>query len=103
MTGTTNLISKMQNTGKRFIKAFIDAQEFQQRIWVVSIQQAAHQQGHVLNDTYVISEDNFDIPMQWMHKKGYSADLINKVDKMKPSQVLTLQVNDIQHSLMRVK
>ena len=103
MTGTTSLISVLKNTGKRFINAMLDAQEFQQRIWVVSIQKMENQQGHVLNDTYLVNEDSFDTPMQWMHKKGYSADLINKVDKMKPSQVVTLQLNNIQHSLMRVK
>lgn len=103
MTGSISLINRLKKAGKRFIKEFVDAQEFQQRIWVVSIQQSANQQGSALNDTYLVSEDNFETPMQWMHNKGYSSDHINRIEKMKTSQVLTLQVYNIQHSLMRVK
>jgi len=88
---------------RKLIQAFQEAQEFQQRVWIVSIQKGAKQQGGVLHDTYVVNEDGFDIPMQWMNNKGYSADSIKKVDKMSRSQVITIILGNYQHSLMRVK
>ncbi|HEY5715604.1 MAG TPA: hypothetical protein VIS54_04265 [Psychromonas sp.] len=88
---------------KRFVKAFQEAQEFQQRVWVVSIQKSDKQQSGVLQDTYVINEDCFDRPMQWMNSKGYSPESIKKVDKMGRSQVVTIISGNYQHSLLRVK
>lgn len=97
------MINKLKSAGKSLIKGFVDAQQFQQRIWVVSIQTGVNQQGSILNDTYLVSEDDFENPMQWMHKKGYSQAQIENIDKMKLSQVVTFTVSDIEHSLMRVK
>ncbi|MEH6454318.1 MAG: hypothetical protein V7782_14905 [Psychromonas sp.] len=97
------MITKLKSAGKALIKAFVEAQQFHKRIWVVSIQSGLNQQGSILNDTYLVSEDDFETPMQWMHKKGYTTDLIDKIDSMKLSQVFTLKVNGIEHSLMRVK
>jgi len=87
----------------KFVQAFQDAQEFQQRIWVVSIQKGGERQGSAFNDTYVINEDGFDSPMQWMNNKGYTAENIEKVDNMQCSQVVTVEFENYQHSLMRVK
>ncbi|MFT5654002.1 MAG: hypothetical protein ACI8UC_001060 [Psychromonas sp.] len=88
---------------KRFVKAFQSYQEFQQRIWVVSIQKGDQQKKSVFNDTCLVNEDCFDTPMDWMSDKGYSVESIKKVDKMKCSQVLTIEFENYRHSLMRVK
>ena len=88
---------------RKFIQACKEIQEFQQRVWIVSIQKGDKQQGGVLHNTYVINEDGFDSPMQWMNNKGYSPESINKVDKMSRSQVVTIILGNYQHSLVRVK
>ncbi|HEY7864600.1 MAG TPA: hypothetical protein VIC51_01195 [Psychromonas sp.] len=88
---------------KGSVKAFQSSQEFQQRIWVVSIQKGDQQKKRILNDTYVVNEDSFDTPMHWMNNKGYSAENIKKVDNMQRSQVLTIELENYSHSLMRVK
>ncbi|MFT7053156.1 MAG: hypothetical protein ACJAU1_000708 [Psychromonas sp.] len=88
---------------KGFVKAFQSSQEFQQRIWVVSIHKGSLQKKSVFNDTYLVNEDSFDTPMHWMNIKGYSAESIKKVDKMQRSQVVTIELGNYCHSLMRVK
>jgi len=88
---------------RRFVKAFQATQEFQQRIWVVSIQNGEQHTKSVFNDTYLVNEDSFDTPMHWMESKGYSAESIKKVDKMQRSQLLTIEFENYRHSLMRVK
>jgi len=93
----------LETVWKRFVTAFQSSQEFQQRIWVVSIQNGSEQKKSVFNDTYLINEDSFDTPMHWMNNKGYSAESIKKVDKMQRSQVLTVELENYRHSLMRVK
>ncbi|MGB5445130.1 MAG: hypothetical protein WBM99_06440 [Psychromonas sp.] len=87
---------------KKFIQAFQETQEFQQRVWVVSIAKN-EQQGGTLQNTYIINEDGFDRPMQWMNNKGYSPESIHKVDKMGRSQVVTVVAGSYLHSLLRVK
>lgn len=41
--------------------------------------------------------------MQWMVKRKYSAEMIEKVDIMKRSQVIVLMLNNVEHRLIRVK
>ena len=71
--------------------------EFQQRIWVVSIIKDAY------TDTFIVNEGSFEEPMQWMHRKGYSAEMLARVDAMARSQVVQLELGGQCHRLMRVK
>ncbi|MEB6607349.1 hypothetical protein [Aeromonas sanarellii] len=71
--------------------------EFQQRIWVVSIIKDAY------TDTFIVNEGSFEEPMQWMHRKGYSAEMLARVEAMARSQVIQLELGGQQHRLMRVK
>ncbi len=88
---------------KKLIQACSEIQQFQERIWIVSIQQRSGQQSKLLNDTFVVSEDSFQCPMQWMKKRGYSVEYIKSIDKMQRSQTLHIQLENSQHSLLRVK
>ncbi len=97
------LASWLTLKGTKLTRACAEIQEFQQRVWIVSIQQKSVQQSHLLNDTFVVSEDSFQCPMQWMKKRGYSVAYINRVDKMQRSQTLTIQLENSEHSLLRVK
>ncbi|MFG0764659.1 hypothetical protein [Aeromonas media] len=76
---------------------FAELSEFQQRIWVVSIIKDAY------TDTFIVNEGSFEEPMQWMHRKGYSAEMLARVDAMARSQVVQLEFGGQRHRLMRVK
>ena len=76
---------------------FAELSEFQQRIWVVSIIKDAY------TDTFIVNEGSFEVPMQWMHRKGYSAEMLARVDAMARSQVVQLEFGGQRHRLMRVK
>ncbi len=71
--------------------------EFQQRIWVVSIVKESY------TDTFVVNEGGFEEPLQWMRRKGYSAEMLARVEAMARSQVLQLECAGQHHRLMRVK
>lgn len=71
--------------------------EFQQRIWVVSITNDNY------TDTFIVNEGSFEEPMQWMQRKQYNADMLQRVDAMQRSQVIQFELGDIRHRLMRVK
>ena len=72
--------------------------DFQSRVWVVSVYQGVHK-----GESYVVNEDSFSEPMQWMKRKGYSAVMIEQVDQMRRSQVEEFELEDVKHRLMRVK
>lgn len=97
------LVSVMVINWQKLTQACSDIQQFQERIWVVSIQSTSGPQNTLLNDTFLVSEDGFDRPMQWMEKQGYQADMIKSVDKMQRSQTLNIQLEKSLHSLIRVK
>ncbi|PQJ85031.1 MULTISPECIES: hypothetical protein [Aliivibrio] len=72
--------------------------EFQSRIWVINIHE-----GTLNDESFIINEDNFQEPMQWMVKRQYTSEMIEKVDAMKRSQIVVLMLNNVEHRLMRVK
>lgn len=76
---------------------FAELSEFQQRIWVVSIVKESY------TDTFVVNEGGFEEPLQWMRRKGYSAEMLARVEAMARSQVLQLECAGQHHRLMRVK
>ena len=71
--------------------------EFQQRIWVVSICNSS------ATDTFIVSEDSFHEPMQWMLRKGYTEEMLQKINQLKRSQAVQLELNGINHQILRVK
>lgn len=72
--------------------------EFQSRIWVINIHE-----GSLNDESFIINEDNFQEPMQWMVKRQYTSEMIEKVDAMKRSQIIVLMLNNVEHRLIRVK
>lgn len=102
-----NLFNKMavllSTNWKNFTQFCSQTQQYQDRVWIVSIQQKNGQNSHLFNDTFVVSEDSFDNPMQWMEKQGYQPEIINNVDNMQRSQTIKIELESSLHSLMRVK
>ena len=80
-----------------------NVQAFQERAWIVSIEREGSEPGSILKDTFVVSEDDFSSPMSWMHKRHFSQQAINQIDKMGRSQVLIVNIAGLAHHLIRVK
>lgn len=59
--------------------------------------------GEHKGESYVVNEDTFSEPLQWMKKKGYQESMLNKVEAMKRSQILEFDLGRVKHRLMRVK
>ncbi|TKE91280.1 hypothetical protein FCV53_11715 [Vibrio sp. F12] len=77
---------------------FSELLDFQSRIWVVHIFEDS-----ITDQSFVINEDGFKEPLEWMKKRAYQAVMLERVEKMKISQVIEIQFEDKMHRLMRVK
>lgn len=81
------------------IKSFFnEVLDFQSRIWVIHIVEEA-----ITDQSFVINEDGFKEPLEWMKKRGYTQNMLERVEKMGISQVIELQLGETSHRLMRVK
>ncbi|MGE6202052.1 hypothetical protein ACLH0M_21045, partial [Aeromonas media] len=89
------VIGQLRALASKVATLFAELSEFQQRIWVVSIIKDAY------TDTFIVNEGSFEEPMQWMHRKGYSAEMLARVDAMARSQVVQLELGGQCHRLMR--
>ncbi|MEL7290374.1 MAG: hypothetical protein AAGJ78_04335 [Pseudomonadota bacterium] len=78
--------------------SLLDVLDFQSRVWVVSVFAGEHK-----GESYVVNEDSFTEPMQWMKGKGYSERMIQQIEKMPRSQVKEFELETVKHRLMRVK
>jgi len=76
----------------------IPLMEFQQRIWVVCIGQ-----GTAMSDTFVVSEDGFNEPLEWMKRKGYDVVMLARVEALCRSESTIFNINGLKHYLLRVK
>ena len=89
---------KMMVQAKRWLlEQLTGILEFQQRIWVISIC------NNSATDTFIVNEDSFHEPMQWMMRKGYTEDMLQKINQLKRSQAVQLELNGICHQVLRVK
>ncbi len=77
---------------------FQDVLDFQSRIWVITISG-----GGLKEESFVINEDSFKEPLQWMKRKSYSEEMLQRVENMKLSQIQIFHVGDLEHRLLRVK
>ena len=91
-------MDKPSSLWQRFKTAAIDVLDFQSRVWVVNIRSSTLQ-----DESFVVSEDNFKQPLQWMKKKQFDTEMLEKVEKMKVSQVLVFHIEGVKYRLLRVK
>lgn len=68
------------------------------RIWIVQVDE-----GGLKNQSFIVDEDNFQQPMEWMLNKHYSATDLENVNNMKCSEVCTVTLAAAKHSLIRAK
>ena len=57
----------------------------------------------LLTNHLSVMNDAFKEPLEWMRKRDYHSKMLDRVDKMKISQVIEIQFEDKMHRLMRVK
>ncbi|UPS12758.1 hypothetical protein J6320_02975 [Vibrio alginolyticus] len=88
----------MKNILNKIAKVMGEVLDFQARVWVVNVYAGEHK-----GESYVVNEDAFSEPLQWMKKKGYQESMLNKVEAMKRSQILEFDLGRVKHRLMRVK
>ncbi|MEX3073352.1 hypothetical protein AB3Y13_16465 [Vibrio alginolyticus] len=86
-----NLLKKIQN-------ALSEVLDFQSRIWVVNVYS-----GPQKGESFIVNEDSFSAPLQWMKRKGYNTSMLQQVETMERSQIVEFDLNDVKHRLMRVK
>ncbi|WP_409996861.1 hypothetical protein [Photobacterium rosenbergii] len=91
-------MNKPTSLWQRFKSAAADVLDFQSRVWVVNIRSSTLQ-----DESFVVSEDNFKQPLQWMKKKQFDAEMLEKVEEMKVSQVLVFHIEGVRYRLLRVK
>ncbi|TOA92056.1 hypothetical protein CGK17_13755 [Vibrio parahaemolyticus] len=88
----------MKNLFQKFTQVMSEILDFQARVWIVNAYAGEHK-----GESYVVNEDTFSEPLQWMKKKGYQESMLNKVEAMKRSQILEFDLGRVKHRLMRVK
>ena len=88
----------LSNSLSKLKSYFSELLDFQSRIWVVHIFEDS-----ITDQSFVINEEGFKEPLEWMKKRDYQARMLDRVDKMKISQVIEIQFEDKMHRLMRVK
>ncbi|WP_442958452.1 hypothetical protein [Photobacterium frigidiphilum] len=87
----------IQTLWQRFSSSCLAVMDFQQRVWIVSI-------GEGLScDTFVVDEDSFTEPLQWMKRKHYTNTMLVQVSNMKRSQAKVFNLEGIPHRLIRVR
>lgn len=83
---------------QRINKHLSDILDFQSRVWVVNIYEGEGKGG-----SFVLNEDNFSQPLQWMKHKGYNVPMLLEIDNMKRSQVIEFDIKMAKHRILRIK
>ncbi|GAL16061.1 hypothetical protein JCM19233_7083 [Vibrio astriarenae] len=88
----------MRTLLNRLKQTLLNNLDFQGRVWVVNVFEGPHK-----GESFIVNEDSFERPYQWMKNKGYSDEMIAKIDSMARSQVSIFNLGEVKHRLMRVK
>lgn len=88
----------MKNILNKLKQTIGEVLDFQARVWVANVYADEHK-----GESYVVNEDSFSEPLQWMKKKGYKDSMLTKVESMTRSQVIEFDLGSVKHRLMRVK
>jgi len=81
-----------------FCQVLLAQLDSKKRIWIVQVDE-----GGLKNQSFIVDEDNFQQPMEWMLNKHYSATDLNNVNNMKRADVVSVKLANARHSLIRAK
>lgn len=76
----------------------VRALDFHSRIWVIRISES-----RLKDESFVINEDSFQEPLQWMKRRNYTSVMLEQVEDMQRSQVRIFHFGQQTHHLLRVK
>ncbi len=82
----------------RIKRAIVEAIDFRSRVWVIRISES-----RLKDESFIINEDSFQEPLQWMKRRNYSPVMLEQVEALQCSQVRIFNVGDQTHRLLRVK
>ncbi|MEZ9631167.1 hypothetical protein AB4304_16920 [Vibrio breoganii] len=89
------MLNQIFSSAKKWLS---ELSEFQSRVWVVHVKESRFR-----DESFVICEDNFKEDLEWMKRRDYTQEMLETVEKMKPSQVRVFKFSHAEHQLMRVK
>lgn len=79
----------------RLLLAQLDSKK---RLWIVQVDE-----GGLKNQSFIVDEDNFQQPMDWMLNRHYSVTDLENVNNMKRAEVVSVKLANAKHSLIRAK
>ncbi|MGR4988749.1 hypothetical protein ACPV3U_04140 [Vibrio rotiferianus] len=88
----------MKNILTKLKQSIGEMLDFRARVGVVNVYAGEHK-----GESYVVNEDSFSEPLQWMKRKGYKEVMLTKVESMKRSQAIEFDLGAVKHRLMRVE
>ncbi|MDX2320385.1 MAG: hypothetical protein QNK26_07280 [Moritella sp.] len=87
--------SQLYNYVSQRLLAQLDSKK---RLWIVQVDE-----GGLKNQSFIVDEDNFQQPMDWMLNRHYSVTDLQNVNNMKRAEVVSVQLANAKHSLIRAK
>jgi hypothetical protein len=87
--------NQLFNYVSRLLLAQLDSKK---RLWIVQVDE-----GGLKNQSFIVDEDSFQQPMDWMLNRHYSATDLENVDNMKRAEVVRVKLANAKHSLIRAK
>ncbi|GIC78162.1 hypothetical protein [Moritella sp. F3] len=82
----------------QFSQRLLSQLDSKKRLWIVQVDE-----GGLKNQSFIVDEDNFQQPLDWMLNRHYSITDLENVDKMKRAEVVSVQLVNAKHSLIRAK
>ncbi|PKH06962.1 hypothetical protein [Moritella sp. Urea-trap-13] len=88
----------LQHAFQHFSQRLLAQLDSKQRLWIVQVDE-----GGLKNQSFIVDEDNFQQPMDWMLKRHYSVTDLENVNNMKRAEVVSIKLANAKHSLIRAK
>ena len=88
----------LQRGFQRLSQQLLAQLDSKKRLWIVQVDE-----GGLKNQSFIVDEDNFQQPMEWMLNRHYSVTDLENVNNMKCAEVCTIALAAATHSLIRAK
>jgi len=88
----------LQRGLQQFSRQLLAQLDSKKRLWIVQVDE-----GGLKNQSFIVDEDNFQQPLEWMLNKHYSAADLANVENMKRAEVYNVTLATAKHSLIRAK
>ena len=88
----------LQREFQRLSQRLLTQLDSKKRLWIVHVDE-----GGLKNQSFIVDEDNFEKPMEWMLNKHYSVTDLENVNNMKRAEVYSVKLANAKHSLIRAK